>query len=134
MDTAGMWSDRLREAGLQPSYNRISVLRFIHENPIHPNADEIYAHLHPELPSLSRTTVYNTLRAFVEKRLLRDVRIEEGLVRYDANTAEHGHFKCEVCGVITDLPLGEVAWPVPDGASVTQRDIFERGVCRECRI
>ena len=41
---------------------RIAIMEYLMEHPIHPSADDIYTALSPSMPTLSKTTVYNTLK------------------------------------------------------------------------
>lgn len=61
-------SNYLKEHGIKPSYQRMKVFQYLVDNHNHPTVDMIYKALCPEIPTLSKTTVYNTLNLFVEKR------------------------------------------------------------------
>ncbi len=54
----------LLNAGIKPSYQRIKIYEYIFNNNIHPTVDNIYKKLLKEIPTLSKTTVYNTLKLF----------------------------------------------------------------------
>ena len=41
---------------------RIAIMEYLMEHRTHPSADEIYTALSPSMPTLSKTTVYNTLK------------------------------------------------------------------------
>ena len=58
--------NELVKKDIRPSYHRIKVLEYLFDHEDHPTADEIYAVLHSQIPTLSKTTVYNTLNSFVE--------------------------------------------------------------------
>ena len=58
--------EKLSEKNIRPSLQRMAVYGFLVENPIHPTVDTIYQALHPEIPTLSKTTVYNTLKQLVD--------------------------------------------------------------------
>jgi len=125
--------NRLSEIGIRPLNHRVAVYRFLLENPIHPTADEIYAHLKVEMDSISRTTVYNVLNLLCEHSAIREVAIEKNEMRYDANTANHIHFKCSVCGKILDLH--SVDFPtidLPPNFSLEDVQINVTGTCPEC--
>jgi len=57
------------------------------------------------MPTLSKTTVYNTLNTFVRSNIIQEIIIEENEVRYDVVTENHGHFKCKTCGEIMDFDV-----------------------------
>ena len=79
-------------------------MQYLMVNRNHSTADEIYGSLVGN-PPLSRTTVYNSLHAFVEAGLARVVTIEDNEARYDADISDHGHFKCDSCGRIYDFTV-----------------------------
>ena len=90
----------LKAHEIKPSYQRIKIFQYLVENKNHPTVDMIYKALCTEIPTLSKTTVYNTLNLFIEKKIVNVIVIEENETRYDSVMAVHGHFKCEKCGKI----------------------------------
>lgn len=128
---------RLQAAGLRPSEPRIAVLAFLMNNRIHPVAETIYKALAPEYPTLSRTTVYNTLKLFEEKNIVMSLTIEDGELRYDINTAFHGHFKCRHCHSISDIFIDDLAAKIPlpqnDECKVEEIHLDFYGLCKECQ-
>ena len=93
----------LREHGLSSSAPRIAIYDWLCSNPVHPTVDGIYEALRPYHATLSRTTVYNVLHAFVAHGLADAVRTEDLELRYDGNVHPHAHFKCTACGKVEDL-------------------------------
>ncbi|EJX04128.1 iron uptake regulatory protein [gut metagenome] len=53
--------------GVKPSVQRIAIMDYLLKNRTHPTAEEIYSALVNLIPTLSKTTVYNTLKLFVEQ-------------------------------------------------------------------
>ena len=104
----------------------------------HPTATEVFLRAKQRMPSISLATVYNCLETLVECGLVKQVNVERDATRYCPNLTEHGHFMCERCGKIFDVPLGstdkriEPTWDVPAGFTVTHSDITLRGVCWDC--
>ncbi len=130
------YTEQLRRAGLRASAQRIAVLKLLEGSTAHPSAEEIYRTLLPAFPSLSLTTVYNTVHTLVESGLLRTVEIDAANLRFDsAAHAPHGHFRCRRCGRIFDvaLPQGaDVSGAVPPGFNVDTLDVYFKGVCSDC--
>lgn len=124
----------MQQAGLRPSVQRIAVLAFVANRRTHPSADEIFTNLSADFPSLSRTTVYNSLHALVEASLVRELEIESGIMRYDlAPQPAHGHFICRHCGKIFDTAMPEhLGEAVNPGFSFDSVEIVYRGICPEC--
>jgi len=126
----------LRSHNIKPSIQRIMVLRFLRMNPLHPTAEEVYQGLVNEIPTLSRTTIYNTLNFFAEKGLVKVLNLGHNETRYDLNTDEHVHFKCIKCGRIYDLYLScnlPQKGDVVDGHIIVEREVLLRGICRICK-
>ncbi|MEN8153467.1 MAG: transcriptional repressor [Acidobacteriota bacterium] len=124
----------LREHGIKPSYQRMKVFEYLVENKNHPTVDMIYQTLVKEIPTFSRTTVYNTLDLFIEKRLAIMITIDEKETRYDANTDVHSHFQCNSCGSIYDLDtdMGNVNIPGLYDHNVEEYHMYFKGTCSKC--
>lgn len=126
----------LISAGIKPSFQRLMILNVIIDAHVHPSAEEIFQNLKPVIPTLSRTTVYNTLNLLVEKGVLLPLTISEHETRYDPNTgSDHSHFFCHHCGRIFDIQEVPacVAGQDLEGHLVENVRLYLTGVCRECR-
>ena len=80
----------LRKHKIMPSVQRIRIYETLLDTTEHPTVDTIYQSLAKEIPTLSKTTVYNTLKLFQEKGLVLVVNIEDNETRYDADTSFTG--------------------------------------------
>lgn len=132
--------DILIRNGISPSYHRLKIYEYLVGNKTHPTADVIYSEILRQIPTLSKTTVYNTLRTFADKGLLSSITIEDTEVRYDADISFHGHFKCQSCGALYDVDLGPLrtdrrlaAAKKIEGHLVTDKQIYFRGICKKCQ-
>jgi Fur family transcriptional regulator, peroxide stress response regulator len=131
-------SDEIRKCleihTIRPSYHRIKVLEYLLSKENHPTVDKIYSALAIELPTLSKTTVYNTLTLFIKAGLVRLVTTEDNETRYDANVADHGHFRCEQCGKIYDflINLDLVKTPGLEQFKVREKSVYYKGICPKC--
>lgn len=124
-------SNRLSVAGIKPSVMRIAVMRYLLTHCNHPTVDDIYQALRAECPTLSRTTVYNTLRTFVDHGCASQIDIESGNSRFDGDTSGHGHFMCNCCGRVIDFAVTDFP-EAPQGAVVEKSDVYYKGVCPSC--
>jgi Fe2+ or Zn2+ uptake regulation protein len=124
----------LTQKNIRASHQRIKILQYLVLNRCHPTVDEIYHALHEEIPSLSRTTIYNTLALFQEKGLVRVLSIEENEARFDILVADHGHFKCEACGTIYNFHLDFSILKSQDLSQfrVTEQNVYFKGLCPDC--
>lgn len=122
----------LLAAGIKPSAQRIAVASFLDGNHSHPTVDDIYTALQPLYPTLSRTTVYNTLRLFAEHNHVAALNIDSEAAHYDPMTTPHAHFVCTECNSITDLP--EISLPSPpEGYQISETRLSFRGICPRCK-
>lgn len=126
--------DYLKKHDIKPSTIRIKVLEYLLNNRIHPTADDIYQYLINEIPTLSKTSIYNTLDLFLEKGVVSTLSLKEKELRYDINTYLHGHFKCEVCGKVYDFPVTYKILDVNEskGFTIKSIDINAYGICKKC--
>lgn len=109
-------SEDLRSRDICPSIQRVRILDFLRScsgddygeelnsecGDYHPSVDQIFQKLQKELPTLSKTTVYNTLRLLEEKHLVSSVQSVSGELHYDRKIQPHSHLYCESCRRIFD--------------------------------
>lgn len=124
-------TEMLTESGIRPSIQRIAVTGHLINHRTHPTADEIYQSLLKEYPTMSRTTVYNTLKRLAEAGKIRILDIDPGTQRFDGVTDAHAHFMCKKCGAIHDIMM-DPPLPEPEGYHVTETHVTFRGVCGKC--
>lgn len=94
----------LRQAGIQPTRQRLAIAQVLLSQPVHCTADEVLQQARTLLPSLSRATVYNCLPLLAEKGLLRALRLDAERTVYDSRTDRHSHLYHEDTGQLEDLP------------------------------
>ena len=111
----------LEQHGIKPSAQRVAIASYVLHTDEHPSADEVWTRVSQTFPMVSRATVYNTLKLFVERGLLRQLVLTEGRLVFDANTDKHHHIIDESTGKIYDLP-----WDHVTVARVDQIEGFER--------
>jgi Fe2+ or Zn2+ uptake regulation protein len=127
--------NHLTKCGIKPSMQRVVIMQYLMEHRTHPTIDRIFSDLLPLVPTLSKTTVYNTLKLFYDKKAVLSLTIDEKNVRYDAETSDHAHFKCRKCGAIYDVPLEEADSPAFRGDkahSLDETQIYFLGTCKNC--
>lgn len=132
-DTVSL-TDYLRDHGVKPSAQRIAIMRYMVEHHDHPTADDIHLALVGDMPTLSRTTVYNTLWLLVENNALMSLDIDRTNVRFDYATRPHAHFMCRRCGTLYDIDLDptSIGADIGAGVAVEQVSVNYRGLCRDC--
>ena len=94
--------ERLTEAGLKATHQRLVILDALQDSRQHPTAEQVYAAIKPGNPTISLATVYKTLETFVENDLINKVSTREGQMRYDPVLENHGHIFCANTHEIVD--------------------------------
>jgi Fur family peroxide stress response transcriptional regulator len=94
---------RCRAAGLVLTPQRLAVFRNLAVVDTHPSAEELYAALRRELPTLSLATVYKTLDTLARIGAVRRVSRDGARSRWDAALESHHHLVCIQCGEVSDV-------------------------------
>jgi len=94
----------------------------------------IYTDLHPEIPSLSRATVYNTLNLFVDKKIAKVLPLEDHEARFDIASDTHAHFRCLKCNQIYDIPQDDFTLELNnmDHYEAMEAEVLFKGICEHC--
>lgn len=127
--------DRLAGYGIRPSAQRMAVMGYLMEHCNHPTAETIYHALVGAMPTLSRTTVYNTLRLLVESGAALALDLPGGVTRYDGDVRFHAHFHCRQCGAVSDVAVPELPKSYHAGLPAVIVDeirLVYRGTCEQC--
>ncbi|MGB9790064.1 Fur family transcriptional regulator [Thermotoga caldifontis] len=127
--TISQIAEMLRSKGLKVTPQRVEIIRFLQTHRTHPTAQQIYEHVLRKVGSVSFTTIYNTVRVLEQMGEVRKIPISDTTTVYDVNTSDHGHFVCEVCGNIYDIPY-EASFRVP--GEVRRTELIVYGVCEKC--
>ena len=135
MVTRAELKEELINAGIRPSVQRLAIFEYVKKSCQHPTAEVVYEALRDELGSLSLTTVYNTLKLFVDAGLISMLTIDDTFRCFDGNRSCHAHFRCNVCGKIVDLPMKKDLFSLVeglDGYEITDAQLYLKGVCPDC--
>ncbi len=131
MDRQEAISERLREAGLRPTRQRVALADLLYATgPRHVSAEQLHDEARRAGNSISLATVYNALHQFTAAGLLREVLVEPGRVYFDTNTSVHHHFFYEDSGQITDIEPEDVSFDklpaAPDGHDIADINVIVR--------
>ncbi len=124
----------LKQNQLKITHQRLEIMKYLDENRTHPTADRIYTDLKENNPSLSKTTVYNSLDALQEHNIIQSITISCSELRYDFNIFMHHHFLCKKCGRIIDIELvcPNIKKTLEDGHKVEEVHGYFKGICKNC--
>ena len=136
MSTATLNADtlaqKLADSGLRSTPQREVVYNVLLKKRDHPTADEVFARVKSELPTISLATVYNCLETLVQCDLVRAVNFERGPTHYCPNLRPHAHFHDEQTGKTHDIDLPpalleKVSAVLPRGYDAKSVEIIFRG-------
>ena len=124
----------LNSNNIKPSVQRIKIFEYLYNSKNHPTVDTIYCQLAGEIPTLSKTTVYNTLKLFIENGITSSLIIDGNEARYDAIMKKHAHFKCNDCGYIYDIEINDLKLKNSQlaGFEIGETNIHLIGKCKKC--
>jgi Fur family peroxide stress response transcriptional regulator len=92
----------LTENGLKVTPQRTAVLEVVMNLHNHPTADYIAQYLRLNYPHIPIGTVYKILEIFVEKGIIKRVKTDNDILRYDAIKEKHHHLYCDTSQRIED--------------------------------
>ncbi|MDA9599716.1 transcriptional repressor [Candidatus Pelagibacter sp.] len=87
--------DKLREAGLRPTKQRVKICEvlFNREKTFHFTINDLAKKISEDLnEKISLATVYNTVHALQKKGYLKEIAINSDKSYFDTNTTAHHHF------------------------------------------
>ena len=127
----------LRARGLRVTGPRLAILAHLRSDLSHPSPEAVHAALQPRHPSLSLSTVYQTLEAFLQAGLCRRVTTGSNRLRVDGTTDDHDHAVCRSCGAVMDLARTPAFRPprppaLPRGTELIGFRIEYEVVCARC--
>lgn len=124
-------AEMIARAGLRPTRQRLALAELAFgQGERHISAESLHEEaIRAEIP-VSLATVYNTLRRFKDRGLLREVLVAPGKVYFDTNSKDHHHFFHENSGELVDIPADQVVLSkipgAPSGSAVARVDVIIR--------
>ncbi|MBI9069633.1 MAG: transcriptional repressor [Salinivirgaceae bacterium] len=94
--------NKLIEKGLKITPQRISILQAVYVLNNHPTADNIIEYIREAHSNIATGTVYKVLDTLVENQLIRKVKTDRDIMRYDGIMEKHHHLYCSTCDLIED--------------------------------
>ncbi|MCF7918750.1 MAG: transcriptional repressor [Candidatus Cloacimonetes bacterium] len=125
----------LEEKDISPSLQRVIILKYLQEHPNHPTVEDVYHDLIDDIPTLSKTTIYNTLKLFTQKGIVYQLAVPGNEAHYDYSEGYHAHLLCEECGGIFDIE-SDISLNIEndlEGHLILGIEVIYRGICRNCR-
>ena len=95
--------NKLIEKGLKVTPQRIAILEAIIKLNNHPAAENIIDYIRQNHPNIATATVYKVLDALAANELIKKVKTERDVMRYDAVMESHHHLYCSESDRIEDF-------------------------------
>ena len=122
----------LAKGGLRPTRQRVILARRLigDGKNRHVTAESLFAASNDHADKVSLATVYNTLRAFCDAGLMREITVDGAKSYFDTNMSDHPHFYWEDSAKLVDAPAEQLKIAVlpdaPDGAEIAKVDVVIR--------
>ena len=136
MTDLGAMTDRgtawLAQAGLRPTRQRVALTTLLvgDGKNRHVCAESLFDAARRAGEKVSLATVYNTLSAFCEAGLLREIVVDGSKSYFDTRIDDHPHFFWEDSATLTDAPADELEIcrlpDAPEGAEIAKVDVVIR--------
>lgn len=135
--TSKIYDATIAGHGLRFTAQRREVFDALMSRRDHPTAVDVFVRVQKRMPSISLATVYNCLETLTDCGLVRHVHHDRAPSRYCPNLDPHGHFFCDSCGAVFDVPPRKAmrldqAWKLPSGVLVSHHEVSFRGRCAGC--
>ncbi|MDA9172396.1 transcriptional repressor [Candidatus Pelagibacter sp.] len=103
--------EKLREAGLRPTKQRVKIceILFNREKTFHFTVNDLAKKISEDLnQKISLATVYNTVHAIHKKGYLKEIAINSDKSYFDTNTSDHHHFYDEDTNELIDCDQNDI--------------------------
>ena len=131
-DSYKMVDQWLAKGSLRPTRQRVILAqRLIGDGQNrHVTAESLFSVSNEKEVKVSLATVYNTLRAFCDAGLMREITVDGAKSYFDTNMTDHAHFYWEDTFELVDAPAGQlkisVLPDIPAGAEIAKVDVVIR--------
>jgi len=135
-----LFAQYLHGNGLKNSQQRELILETFLAMPPHLTAEELHREVSEAEPGIGLSTVYRTLRLFVDAGLAKQRHFQEGRSCFEQaiDSHHHDHLICEGCGRIVEFECQEIedlqeAMAAKHGFTLTRHRLELFGRCPACR-
>jgi Fur family peroxide stress response transcriptional regulator len=139
MVTLEILAGSLRRARIRATPQRLAICEALANSTDHPTAHMLYRQIKGRYPSLSLTTVYNTLDVLVGLGVVNTLgQIGDNHIHYDARTEPHINLACTRCHQIVDIDSAYMALldqelMASSGYRLLGARVLYYGVCPACQ-
>lgn len=123
---------------IRNTLQRKIVLDTVFELKNHPTADDVYAKVFENHPTISRGTVYRNLNMLASTGALLKVSMPDSADRYDHNSHDHHHVKCTCCNAFIDVSvtnMSQINSEIEEKTNyiIDDYSVVFKGICSKCR-
>lgn len=138
MDSKEKIINVFRKNGFRATPQRVAIAQVVLNSKDHPTAEQVHEIVTRGNPSISLSTVYNTLHTMRDVNMLQELAFSNNN-RFDSNTRIHVNLVCMNCGEIIDIESETFEKEVETiskrrGLTITGHRFDLYGVCRKCSI
>jgi len=132
--------ETIRAAGLRATPQRLAVLSVVaRAGGAHLSAEDVWLRLREESGEMDRSTVYRVLADLTEAGLLEQVRLGDGVSRFEIQDVAHHHAVCTRCGATEDVSIRAVRALASGlrretGFVLGHHPLLLPGLCRTCAV
>ncbi len=130
----------IQSKNLKHSEQRQLILDVFLNTEEHLTAEELYALVKMKNPSVGQATIYRTMKLFNDAGLSRELRVEDGVTRYEHlyNHEHHDHLVCTGCGNIIEIVSPEIEAmqekiAKENGFTLKRHRLELYGLCKDCK-
>jgi len=120
----------LEQHGIRPTSQRMRVAEVLLAAPRHLTAEQLLGSLRHTASRVSKATVYNTLKLFVDHGLARQIHLDPNRCVYDSKMTPHHHFQNVDTGEMLDIRPDDLELarlpPLPAGTEIAGVDVVVR--------
>ena len=129
----------LKSKGYRITPQRVAIIRILRDHEGHPGVEEVFRSVIQVHPNISMATVYNVMDVLEKEGIIKAIANSKRSRRYDSDVKPHGHFMCNSCGRVFDIPTEyyEACLKVlPSEMIDFEVNSFEltiKGICPDCK-
>ncbi len=130
----------IRSKNLKHTEQRTQILKTFLETERHLTAEELYVLVRRKYPSIGYATIGRTIKLLCECGLCRELKIEDGVTRYEHlyGHEHHDHLICINCGSFVEVVSPEIE-KLQERLAKANDFVLKRhrlelyGICKGCR-
>ena len=135
-----IFDDYVHGKNLRHSEQRLQILDVFLKTERHLTVEELHKLVQKKNPSIGTATVYRTLKLLVDSGLCRELKLNDGVTRYEHlyGHEHHDHLVCTQCGALVEVCDAEIErlqekLARSHGFKIQSHKLELYGTCKKCR-